>query len=451
MNRRYVEYAIRLYAGAYIKRQFAPSFYIIFTKKYTNIYFTMITYNQFLRLKKPRDLPEGDFMTIAIVIDLIDCLTNGSVMTARRFADGLRAKGHEVRLVAIGADGENDCDVKERYVPVLTEVSAKNQIKFGKFDEEKIRKAFTGVDIVHFIFPFKLEKKCKQLADEMGIPTTAAFHVQPENVSYNAHLGWCKPFNNLVYAWFRRTFYKNFDRIHCPTAFIAQQLADHGYKGELYVISNGYDPAFVPPAKRHANGKFEIVMTGRLAPEKNQQVIIRAIARSKYKDSIHLTLLGNGPCKGKLEALAAKLGVDVSFDFLPKDRLIKRLQESDLYVHAASVEIEAIAAIEAIACGLVPVIAESNLSATKQFALDSRSLFKDNDAKELAERIDYWYEHPSERAAMGGRYAIFAKKFSLANSLSLAEQMFADEISEYRARKLSVREEFVPRFSLFTR
>ena len=71
-------------------------------------------------------------MTIAIVIDLIDCLTNGSVMTARRFADGLRAKGHEVRLIAIGADGENDCAVKERYVPVLTEVSAKNQIKFGK-------------------------------------------------------------------------------------------------------------------------------------------------------------------------------------------------------------------------------------------------------------------------------------------------------------------------------
>ena len=68
-------------------------------------------------------------MTIAIVIDLIDCLTNGSVMTARRFADGLRAKGHEVRLVAVGADGENDCAVKERYVPVLTEVSAKNQIK----------------------------------------------------------------------------------------------------------------------------------------------------------------------------------------------------------------------------------------------------------------------------------------------------------------------------------
>ena len=81
-------------------------------------------------------------MKIVIVIDLIDTLTNGSVMTARRFADGLIARGHAVSIVAVGADGVNDVNVKERYVPLLTEVSAKNQIKFGKFEREKIKKVF---------------------------------------------------------------------------------------------------------------------------------------------------------------------------------------------------------------------------------------------------------------------------------------------------------------------
>lgn len=310
----------------------------------------------------------------------------------------------------------------------MTEVSAKNQIKLGKFDEKKIRKAFEGVDVVHFIFPFKLEKKCKRLADEMGIPTTAAFHVQPENVSFNVGLGWCKPFNSLIYAYLKRTFYCKFDRIHCPTSFIAQQLADHGYKSELYVISNGYDAAFVPPKERKRNDRFEIVMTGRLAPEKNQQALIRAVACSAHRDDIHLTLLGNGPMKEKLFALAEREGVDVSFDFLPKERLIRKLQESDLYVHTATVE------IEAIACGLVPVIAESKLSATKQFALDKSSFFPDGMVGALAKRIEYWYEHPAERAAMGGRYAAFAKKYSLSDSLSMAEQMFADAIGARRAR-----------------
>ncbi len=373
-------------------------------------------------------------MVIAIVVDLVDNKTNGSVITALRFANGLRARGHEVRMVAIGADGENDCPVKERYVPILTEVSALNQIKFGKYDEKRIKKTFEGVDLVHFIFPFKLEKKCKQLADRMGIPTTAAFHVQPENVSYNAHLSWCKPFNSLVYAYFKQTFYKKFNRIHCPSAFIAGQLAEHGYDSELYVISNGYDPDFVPAEKTKKNDKFEIIMTGRLAPEKNQQVLIKAVGLSKHREDIHLTLLGNGPKKAMLKKLAERLNVDLTFDFLPKERLIKKLQSGDLYVHAATVEIEAIACLEAVACGLVPVIADSKCSATPQFALDRRSLFEDNNEYSLAEKIDYWFERDDERMRMGKVYAESAKKYSLDKSLEKAERMFADEIMDNKAR-----------------
>ena len=369
-------------------------------------------------------------MVIAIVNDLIDNKTNGSVITAIRFAEGLKARGHEVRMVAIGADGPNDYNAKERYVPLVTEVSAKNQVKFGKFDREGIKKVFEGVDLVHFIFPFKFEKQCKMLADEMGIPTTAAFHVQPENISYNAHLNWFRPFNSIIYAYFRERYYRYFNRIHCPSAFIAGQLAEHGYKQELYVISNGYDPAFVPAATGHRNDKFEIVMTGRLAPEKNQQVIIKAIAQSKYKDNIHLTLLGNGPKKKALEKLAKKLNVDITFNFLKKEDLIAKLQSSDLYVHAATVEIEAIAALEAIACGLVPVIADSKKSATPQFALDERSLFEDNNEYSLARKIDYWYERDEERLRMGKVYAESAKKYSLEKSLEKAERMFIDEIMD---------------------
>ena len=53
-------------------------------------------------------------MVIAIVNDLIDNKTNGSVITAIRFAEGLRSRGHEGRIIAIGAEGEKDCPGKER-------------------------------------------------------------------------------------------------------------------------------------------------------------------------------------------------------------------------------------------------------------------------------------------------------------------------------------------------
>jgi len=373
-------------------------------------------------------------MKIIIVIDLVDLPTNGSVMTALRFADGLRERGHTVGIVAIGANGENDCCVGERYVPLLTEVSAKSQIKFGKFEREKIRKTFEGADIVHFIFPFKLEKKCKKLADEMGIPTTAAFHVQPENISFNMHLGSCKLLCDFIYWKFRHEFYKHFDRIHCPSSVIAKQLERHKYKSEIYAISNGYDKAFVPPAVKQENEKFELIMVGRLSPEKNQQVILNAVARSQHKNDIHVTLLGNGTKHKKLEKQAKKLGVDVSFGFLCRDKLIEKLQHSDLYVHSAKVETEAIACIEAIACGLVPVIADSELSATPQFALDERSLFKNNDPASLAAKLDYWYENAAERKRMSGLYAQLAKKYSLDTSLQLTERMFKDQINDFKSK-----------------
>lgn len=371
-------------------------------------------------------------MNIVIVIDSVDSMTNGSQVTAKRFAEGLKLRGHSVKLVAIGAVGENDCGLKERYVPVLCEVARKNDARFAKFDKKKIARAFSGADVIHFIFPFKLEKKCKKLADKMNIPTTAAFHVQPENVSYNIRLGKFKKVNDFIYRWLNRTFYRRFNRIHCPSQFIAGQLESHGYGGKKYVISNGFDPDFVPPKYPPENVKFGIITVGRLAPEKRQDVIISAIAASKYRQNITLTICGGGAKRKSLEKLAAKLNVDCEFLFLSKEKLIKKLQQSDLYVHAAEVEIEAIACVEAIACGLVPVIADSPLSATPQFALDLRSLFPAGDAAALKDKIEYWYEHAAERTAQGKRYAEHAQNYSLQKSLALAEEMFKDEISAVR-------------------
>lgn len=103
---------------------------------------------------------------------------------------------------------------------------------------------------------------------------------------------------------------------------------------------------------------------------------------------------------------------------------------SDLYVHAADVEIEAIACLEAVASGLVPVIADSPLSATPQFALDHRSLFEAGNVDDLAERIDWWYEHATARHQMARIYAESANQYRLKNSIRKAEQMFAEEIAE---------------------
>ena len=71
------------------------------------------------------------------------------------------------------------------------------------------------------------------------------------------------------------------------------------------------------------------------------------------------------------------------------------------------------------------------MSPTPQFALDERSLFENDNAQSLAEKIDYWYENDEERLKMGAIYAESAKQYSLENSILSAERMFKDEINDF--------------------
>lgn len=61
------------------------------------------------------------------------------------------------------------------------------------------------------------------------------------------------------------------------------------------------------PPVRKASGKL-IVAAGRLAPEKGYDIALRAFARVPDPEA-RLAIVGDGPLRGELEALAARLGI----------------------------------------------------------------------------------------------------------------------------------------------
>ena len=180
-------------------------------------------------------------------------------------------------------------------------------------------------------------------------------------------------------------------------------------------------------------GFFNVLMVGRYAGEKRQDVLIDACAKSRHAGEIQVILAGKGPLEKKYRKLAEKLPNPIVMQFYEPSRLIEILHMADLYVHTSDAEIEAMSCMEAFACGLVPVIANSPRSATPQFALDERSLFPAGDTDALAERIDYWIEHPQEREEMERRYAEHAKQYALERSIEQTEDMFRMAIAEQKA------------------
>ena len=229
-----------------------------------------------------------------------------------------------------------------------------------------------------------------------------------------------------------------FTHIHCPSNMIANQLRQHGYTARLHVISNGISPEYIYGKREKEpwmQGLFNVLMVGRYAGEKRQDELIDACAKSRHAREIQVILAGKGPLEKKYRRLAEKLPNPIVMEFYEPARLLEILHMADLYVHTSDAEIEAMSCMEAFACGLVPVIADSPRSATPQFALDERSLFPAGDTDALAQRIDWWIEHPEERQAMERRYAEHARQYSLEESIRQTEEMFRQAIAEQRGAK----------------
>ena len=304
---------------------------------------------------------------------------------------------------------------------------------FARSNEETLREAINWAEVVHFYLPFFLSIKGMKICKELNKPMTTAFHVQPENITYTIGLGKKTKVNDKIYEVFRNHFFNEFHHIHCPSNMIAEQLKNHGYTAKLHVISNGIENDWkYQKSEKPENLKNKIVITmvGRLSGEKRQDLLIESVKKLKYADKIQLVFAGNGPMKNHYEKMGEDLKNKPIMQFYEKEDLKKLLSYTDLYVHTSDAEIEAISCIEAIATGLVPIIAKSNISATKQFALDERSLFTAGNSDELAEKIAYWLEHPEEKAKMEKEYAKFAENFKIENSIKKMEEMFQEEIDE---------------------
>ena len=373
-------------------------------------------------------------MKIVLVVDQFDDANNGTTISAQRFARALVAHGNQVRVIACGKPAPYKYPVRQMHFPPVVEHIVSSQgMRLAVPNKHVFEKASAWADVVHFMMPSPLGVMGLRHVEKVGIPHTAAFHCQPENITFSFHLGNNKRVNDWVYKKFRDTFYNRFTHIHCPSNMIANQLREHGYTAKLHVISNGIGAAYYYQKREKEDwlaGKFAVIMVGRYSGEKRQDELIEACKCSRHARQIQLILAGKGPLEKKYRKLCEGLPNPVVMDFYSPERLIEILAQCDLYVHTSDAEIEAMSCMEAFACGLVPVIADSPRSATPQFALDERSLFPAGDVDTLAKRIDYWIEHPEERREMEHRYAENAKKYSLENSILQTEEMFREAMEE---------------------
>ncbi len=380
-------------------------------------------------------------MKIAVVCDVLGKENNGTTIAAMNLIRSLRKKGHEVRVVC------SDADKKGRpgyYVMPglnlgpLNGYVAKNGVVISALDKKVLEDALHDVDIVHVMIPFTVGSAAAKYAHRHGIPLTAGFHCQAENFTNHIFMKDFPLANDISYRVFYHNVYRYCDCVHYPTQFICDVF--EGKVGQLphCIISNGVGSEFRPrqtDRPRAFRDKYVVLFTGRYSREKSHKVLIDAVALSRYRNEIQLIFAGAGPQAENLLRRAKRRGIlPPVMKFYGRDELVGVINCADLYVHPAEIEIEAISALEAIACGRVPLISDSPRSATRYFALSKRNLFKCNDPLDLAVKMDWWLGHPSEREECAKQYLGYASRFDFQTCMDRMEEMLIETAEKKKGK-----------------
>lgn len=383
-------------------------------------------------------------MKITIVTDVLGEANNGTTLAALNLISYLKSKGHEVKVVCpdklkSGLDGYY---ILPQYnLGIFNKYIKKNGVVIAKKDMSIIDKACFDADIVHSMLPFSVGRAAVKYCREHHIPLTSGFHAQAENATahiFAMNLGLA---NKLTYQNLWKHYYQYVDAIHFPTQFICDLVKKYGIVAKVpYVISNGVETKLFYPRKVEKpvllREKFVIVMSGRFSREKNQIALLKAIKQSRHEKNIQLILAGDGPLKKKLIKWGYKhLSNPPIIQKFKHNELADVLCLADLYVHTSIVEIEAISCLEALACGLVPIISDSPRSATSKFALTKESSFNYKSIKDLTNKIDYWIEHPKEKEQASKIYSEFAKQFDFDICMAKMEQMLIEVHNNYHHGK----------------
>lgn len=141
-------------------------------------------------------------------------------------------------------------------------------------------------------------------------------------------------------------------------------LVDERHWPKLRVVHCGVDPAVYVPAARPANGDFRVLCVGRLVSAKGHGVLLEATALAAQDGvRIRLTIVGDGPKRARLEALASELGIEGRVTFagaVAHDRLPEVFAAADAFCLPSFAEGLPVVLMEAMATAIPAVTTSVN-------------------------------------------------------------------------------------------
>jgi glycosyltransferase involved in cell wall biosynthesis len=334
---------------------------------------------------------------------------NGVVRSVRSFRDQLTHQGHNVFIFAQEAENYVDEDpFIFRYLSMNLPLSndIPTVIPLSPFID-RLLPAFK-LDVIHTHHPFLLGQTAALKAQELNLPLVFTFHTQYREYTHYI------PFpaeivqnflKDAVDHWMR-DYMRRCQHIVIPSESMREILVkQYGLKSNFTVIPTGIDLEAYRTAsgekirkKRHWENDIVMISVGRLAPEKNWEVLLRTVALViKDIPKFRLVLIGDGQDRKILEDLAKELGIQKRVSFLGAlafSEIPAYMKAADLFGFASVTETQGLATLEAMAAGL-PVVAV-DASGTRDILKNGQQGFLvENNAEALAAGVKKLLSNPA--------------------------------------------------------
>jgi glycosyltransferase involved in cell wall biosynthesis len=168
------------------------------------------------------------------------------------------------------------------------------------------------IDLVHAHAPLPAGHAAMLLQAELGIPYVVSVHGIDAFSSEQTHgrtAEWCRRISQRVYRSSRRVI--------CISERVREQVLEGAGKScRTSVVYNGVDATFFEPG-RDSSAELVVLSVGNLIPIKGHDLLIRAVASLANEfPNLTLEIIGEGPERSRLEALAAELQVKQRVRFL---------------------------------------------------------------------------------------------------------------------------------------
>ncbi len=270
---------------------------------------------------------------------------------------GLVARGHRVAVVTSlsqpGLPAHEEIDGIRVHRTPLPSRTPWGWFAHAAGSTPRTRAAVADADVVHAqAFPSLLP--CALALAGSGTPLVCTLHT-----SHFLRLA-ARPFTAFALGKLVQLSHHNF----AASKEIADVGESLGPGIEVEVLVNGVDTgvfrpgaAALPPGDR----RWRLAVPRRLFPKNGVEHFVRALPLAAETADVEAVVIGDGPERARLEALAGDLGVGDRIEFLgarPHAEMPGLLRSADLAVFPSLVEATSVAALECMACGL-PVAASA--------------------------------------------------------------------------------------------